>query len=129
MTQVLLVMDFQNDIVNMHVAGGSKAALERASAAIQAFRTKGAPLIFVKVAYRDGYPDASDRNKRVAMLKSRGLLQESSEGAQLSASLAVEPHDPVVIKRRVSAFAHTDLHPLLSSYGADTLVMAGLSTS
>ncbi len=42
-----------------------------------------------------------------------------------------EPQDgePIVLKRRVSAFTGSDLEVLLRGAGADTLVLPGISTS
>jgi nicotinamidase-related amidase len=45
------------------------------------------------------------------------------------ASLAPLEGEPVVIKRRVSAFSGSDLDVLLRGLGAGTLVMAGIATS
>ena len=54
---------------------------------------------------------------------------ESHPATQVHASLAPLEDEPVVVKRRVSAFAGSDLDVLLRGAGADTLVMAGISTS
>lgn len=125
----LVVMDFQNGIVAMHESGGSASALAKAAEAIAAFRARKLPVIFVKVAYRPGYPEVSARNKRAAMVKSRGILAEGDGSAELAAGLGVRPEEPVVVKRRVGAFSHTELAALLSASDADTIVLAGLSTS
>jgi nicotinamidase-related amidase len=45
------------------------------------------------------------------------------------ASLSPLEAEPVVTKRRVSAFSGSDLDVLLRGYEAGTLVMAGISTS
>jgi nicotinamidase-related amidase len=44
---------------------------------------------------------------------------------------ALEPgaDEPVVLKRRVSAFSGSDLDVLLRAAGADSLVLAGIATS
>lgn len=87
------------------------------------------PVIFVRVAYRPAHIDASSRNKRVAMLRDQGRLLEGSASASIVPELAPRDGEPVVVKRRVSALAHTDLQPLLSALQIDTLVLCGLSTS
>jgi len=126
---VLLVMDFQEDILSLHEQGGSRAALDQANKAIATARSAAVPVVFVRVAYRAGFTDASDRNKRVSLMKQKGILLEASPGAKLSAQLDVRDHDPVVTKRRVSALAHTDLRSILTTAQCDTLVLCGLSTS
>ena len=125
----LLVMDFQQDVIAMLAAGGSGAAVERARAAIDGARAHGLPVIFVRVAFRARYPEVSARNKRMSVLRDKGLLRESSSGAQIASELDPRPDDPVVVKRRVSALAHTDLPTLLSANEVDTLVLAGVATS
>lgn len=125
----LLLMDFQAEIVEMLAGGGSRAAVEKAGAALAAARARELPLIFVRVAYRPGHLDASARNKRVAMLRDQGRLVEGTAGASIVPELAPREREPVVVKRRVSALAHTDLQALLSSLQVDTLVLCGLSTS
>jgi nicotinamidase-related amidase len=125
----LLLMDFQAEIIEMTAGGGSRAAVEKAKVALAAARTRGMPVIFVRVAYRLGHVDASARNKRVAMLRDQGRLVEGTAGASIVPELAPRESEPVVVKRRVSALAHTDLQPLLSALQIDTLVLCGLSTS
>ena len=61
----LLVMDMQNAIVERFAAA---AVLERAVAAAAAARAHGMPVIFVRVAFRPGHPEASPRNKAFAAL-------------------------------------------------------------
>ncbi|HXU66100.1 MAG TPA: isochorismatase family cysteine hydrolase, partial [Casimicrobiaceae bacterium] len=89
----------------------------------------GLPVIFVRVAFRDGYPETAARNKRMSVLRDKGLLRESSPGARIAPELDPRPSDPVVVKRRVSALTHTDLPTLLRANDVHTLVMAGLTTS
>ena len=125
----LLIMDFQQDVIAMLAAGGSGAAVERARAAIDGARAHRLPVIFVRVAFRDGYQEVAARNKRMSMLRGKGLLRESSPGSQIARELDPRPDDPVVVKRRVSALAHTDLPTLFRANKVDTLVLAGLATS
>lgn len=125
----LLVMDFQKDIVEMLAGGGSREALAQAVRAADAARAARIPVVFVTVAYRHGHQDASLRNKRVAMLRNKGILLEGTPGADLMPDLARAPHEPVVTKRRVGAFSHTDMAPLLSALDVRKLVLCGIATS
>ena len=47
----------------------------------------------------------------------------------MHAALTPQPGEPVIVKRRVSAFSGSDLDVLLRGAGADALVLAGISTS
>lgn len=125
----LLLLDFQVEVVEMLAGGGSRNAVEKARLALGAARSTGMPIVFVKVAYRAAHVDASRRNKRVAMLREQGRLAEGSAGASIVPELEPREHEPVVVKRRVSALAHTDLQALLSALEVGTLVLCGLSTS
>lgn len=125
----LLLMDFQVEIVEMMAAGGSHAAVDKAVAALSAARAAAMPVIYVTVVYRPGHIDASARNKRVWMLREQGRLVEGTSGAAIVPELAPREGESVVVKRRVSALAHTDLPALLSALEVDHLVLCGIATS
>ncbi|MGN7860403.1 cysteine hydrolase family protein [Microbacterium sp. 22303] len=130
MTTALLLMDFQNGIAGRYAAGGSDV-IENAGRALAAARTAGIPAVFVRVALREGFPEAVARNKSFGAIKdstTSSHLIESAEATQIVAELAPLPEEPVVVKRRIGAFA-SDLDVVLRGLGADELVLAGVSTS
>jgi nicotinamidase-related amidase len=127
MSDVLLVMDFQNGIVER---AGSPAVLDAVCAALAAARTVSVPVVFVRVAFRPGYPEAASTNANFGSVAASGeAMTEGHPDTQLHSALAARPDEPVVLKRRVSAFSGSDLDALLRAYRADHLVIAGLSTS
>lgn len=125
---VLLVMDFQHGIVERL---GDEKVLDAAGRAVEAARAAGVPVFFVRVAFRPGYPEAAESNASFSALsKAAGeTMTEAHPATQVHARLDPRPGEPVVLKRRVSAFAGSDLDVLLRAARADTLVLAGLSTS
>ncbi|HEX5323399.1 MAG TPA: isochorismatase family cysteine hydrolase, partial [Capsulimonadaceae bacterium] len=124
----LLVMDFQERIVGM--VADSAPLMERTRAAIDAAHAAQIPVIYVVVRFREGYPEISARNKSFSALKSGAMpLTEDSPGAQIFADLAPSDGDIVVTKRRVSAFAGSDLEVVLRGLGISHLVLAGIATS
>src|ERR1700722_1485957 len=125
---VLLLMDFQHGIVE---SIGSPSAIDAADRAAKAARAAGIPVMFVRVAFRPGYPEAAESNVAFAALAAQGgdTMTQDHPDTQVHASLAPEPGEPVIIKRRVSAFSGSDLDVLLRGAGADALVLAGISTS
>lgn len=129
MGTALLVMDMQNGIVERIDDGG--AVLGRVGAAVAAARGAGVPVIFVRVAFRPGYPEASPRNKGFGTLAEHAgdAFTVHSPQTQVHASLGPEPGEPVVVKKRISAFAGSDLEVLLRSRNITDLVLAGISTS
>jgi nicotinamidase-related amidase len=125
---VLLVMDFQHGIVERL---GDEKVLDAAGRAVAAARAAEIPVLFVRVAFRPGYPEAAETNESfAAVAKAAGdTMHETHPATQIHADLEPRPGEPIVLKRRVSAFAGSDLDVLLRAARADTLVLAGLSTS
>ncbi len=125
----VLIMDYQNDIVGMIPEKEQTPLLEKAGAILKDSRQAGLPVIYIVVRFRDGYPEISSRNKLFAGLKESGLLREGTPGAEIHPKVAAQPGDTVVIKRRVGAFATTDLEAILRAKNIDTLVLFGIASS
>jgi len=87
--------------------------------------------LFVRVAFRPGHPEVSPRNRAFAALASQTATSfgEQDEATQIHPSLEPRAEDPVVVKKRVSAFAGSDLEVLLRSLGITQLVLTGIATS
>ena len=124
---VLLVMDVQRGIVDRFADDDSY--LERLSGAIAAARANAVPVVYVVVAFRAGHPEISPLNRTFAAAAAAGAYTEGSAGTEIHPAIAPGPDDPVVTKRRVSAFTGSDLEVLLRGLEADTLVLAGIATS
>lgn len=127
MTTALLLMDFQNGIAGRP---GYEAAVERAARALDAARRTGAPVIFVRIGFRPGLPEvAAGRAFGARMAGAGDAMLLDHPGTQIVDRLAPREGEPVVVKKRISAFAGSDLEVLLRSLGADHLVLAGIATS
>lgn len=127
--RALLLMDFQPAIVGGHGGPGSPF-LVAAREALGAARSASVPVIFVRVAFRPGYPEVNPKNKNFAPLAGYGdVFVETEPSTQVTPELAPAPGEPVVVKRRVSAFAGSDLAGVLGGLGVSRLVLAGISTS
>jgi len=123
----LLVMDLQNGIVSRFA--DKQEALLPFKQAIEAARGHGIKVIYVRVAFREGYPEVSANNKMFAAAARFGGMAESDEATQIHVSVQPQPGELLVTKRRVSAFAGSDLEVILRAWGIDALVLAGVSTS
>jgi nicotinamidase-related amidase len=125
----LLVMDVQQGIVDRY--GPAGALLERLTGAVAAAREASVPVIFVRVAFRPGFPEVSPANRTFsAIAKGAGEgFTEDSPATQIHPALAPRPDEPVVLKKRVSAFTGSDLEVLLRSGGVTRLVLTGIATS
>jgi nicotinamidase-related amidase len=119
-------MDVQRVVVDRYP---DPAYLPRLREAIRAARAGGVPVIFVVVGFRPGYPEISTRNKMFgALARTRGVVG-SDEATRVHPDVAPEPGETVVTKRRVSAFAGSDLEMVLRAGEIDHLVLTGIATS
>ena len=125
----VLIMDYQNDIVQRVPENKREELVERARTVLSNARSSQLPVIYVVVRFREGYPEVSPRNKRFATMKNSGQMQEGTSGAEIHPKLSPHPGDIVVTKRRVGAFSTTDLESILRSKNIDTLVLLGIATS
>lgn len=125
---VLLAMDFQHGIADRFAGTG---VLERAREAVEAARAAGIPVVWVRVAFRPGYPEIAPTSGFAGIAERAGDngMTEDSPATALHEALAPRPDEPVVVKRRISAFTGSDLEVLLRGLQAESLVLAGISTS
>ena len=128
MSQALLVMDMQVGIVE-RLGDHGPAVVERAAVAADAARAAGVRVIYVRVAFRDDYPEISPRNRTFSALVGSGGFAEEDSATQIHPGVRAQPDDVVVVKRRVSAFTGSDLSVVLSAAGTYSLALAGISTS
>jgi nicotinamidase-related amidase len=122
----LLVMDVQPEIVERF--GSDPELIDRISRATAAARANGIRLIFVKVGFRAGYPEISQRSKTFSRIAESGGFVEGSS-SEIHPALAPAPGDVIVTKRRVSAFTGSDLDVVLRANRIEALVLSGIATS
>ncbi|MEU1624551.1 isochorismatase family cysteine hydrolase [Streptomyces sp. NPDC020096] len=123
----LLVMDVQRGIVD-RVPDGS-GYLPRLRTAIDAARAADVPVIYVVIGFRAGHPEVSARNKGFSAITHTGGFAEGDPDAGIHPDVAPRPGDIVVTKKRVSAFAGSDLDMVLRAGDIDSLVLTGIATS
>jgi nicotinamidase-related amidase len=127
MTQALLLMDIQNSVVDRFGAG--EPYIDKVVATQERAEAAGLLVVLVRVAFRPDHAEISARNK---VFSAAALRSDMVVG-----SPAVEPHvrlmrgngEVVVTKKRISAFAGSDLELVLRSRDVTHLVVAGISTS
>jgi nicotinamidase-related amidase len=89
-------------------------------------RGLGLPVLFTTIAFApDGVEGRVWRQKMPAL----ECLAEGSDAVRVDQRLGRLPAEPVVVKRAASAFGGTGLSATLVGLGADSLVVAGASTS
>lgn len=127
-TTALLVMDVQNGVVD-RFADGAGPLLGALARAVGAARSAGIPVVFVRVAFRPDMPEVSRHNRTFSALAQAGNFGEQDLSTQMHPAVAPLPGDVVVTKRRVSAFAGSDLDVVLRSLEVTSLVLTGIATS
>ena len=126
--KALLLMDLQKAIFGRVEAGPE--LIERLKEVKSAAQAAGMLVIYVVVQFRDGFPEVGPGNKMFGMLKSGGFpLTEGNEAVEIVGDLTPTTGDIVVTKRRVSAFAGSDLEMVLRAQQIEHVVLAGISTS
>ncbi|WP_306209107.1 cysteine hydrolase family protein [Actinoplanes sp. RD1] len=119
----LLVMDVQPAVVARYP---DPAYLPRLATAIAAARDAGLPVIHIGVGFRPHFPEVHPRNKMF------GRLAQAGPGGAPTVfvpEVAPRPDEIVVTKKRVSAFAGSDLDLILRARGIADLVLTGVATS
>ena len=124
MTQVFLALDFVVGAADQNYA---RSAVENVLKAIYEARRRSLPVIFSKIGFRPGYPDVSKRNAVFSLFASKGMFV--GDGSRLVDAMKPRPDEPLIDKKRFSAFAGSGLWTLLHSQEVISVVMAGVSTS
>jgi nicotinamidase-related amidase len=123
----LLVMDVQVGIVAMLPNGA--ALLDSVAKAITYARSNNIPVIYVVVGFRPGGPEISMNNKGFAASKERFSTVNMDEFMTVHPSVAPQAGELTVVKRRVSAFAGSDLEVVLRAFDIKHMVLTGIATS
>ncbi len=123
----LVLVDVQQGIMNSSLHWFDEKNVEivgRIKELLEACRAAGIPAIFVKEVHRTSMIDFGrelDGTEKVHCL-------EDNPNTEVAEVLEILPDDPVIPKRRYSAFLYTDLEVVLSGLGVhpgDTLIMCG----
>ncbi|ACU63234.1 cysteine hydrolase family protein [Chitinophaga pinensis] len=123
----LLVMDMQNAMLSSFPEGTAVTA--NVAKAIGNARSKGVPVIYVVVGFRQGAPEISSNNKVFTENKARFSNINFADFTAIHPDLTPQEQEPVVVKRRFSAFTGSDLEVLLRSLHIDHIVLTGIVTS
>jgi ureidoacrylate peracid hydrolase len=133
----LLVIDVQNDFCasgGFYDKTGSDTALIQAMIPrLQRFldqaRAAEVPVIFVAAGYDEAYVSGTDRERFLRLYgQVMAVCRPGTWGAEFY-EVAPRDGEPVIVKRRYSAFHGTDLDVRLRSMGIRTLVLVGVATN
>lgn len=127
----LLLIDMQRDFIEPGAPAytpGGREMIPRVEELLQAARRAGIPVVHTMEVHRPGGMDMG----READEDEPAHCVFGTAGVEIVPELAPLPHEPVIIKRRYSAFLDTDLIYVLNGLGifpGDTLIIAGLTAN
>jgi nicotinamidase-related amidase len=120
-------MDVQVGIVERYA--DDAGLVGRLRRAIDAARRASVRVIYVVVGFRDDYAEVSPNNRGFSAIAQTGAYTEGDDNRRVHPDIAPQRGDIVVTKKRVSAFAGSDLDMVLRAQQIDHLVISGISTS
>ena len=127
----VLSMDCQAGLVSIYTREDKDAFLIRVASVLNHARAIGMTVIHIKVGFRPGLPEISSRNAVLGAIKSSEHHQQLFReplGA-IPDIIAPQGDEIVITKRRISAFAGTDLAMVLRANDIHTLILYGIATS
>lgn len=123
----LLVMDMQMGIVSRYPDAAKLAG--KIAGGISHARKNGIPVIYVVVGFRKGMPEISADNKSFSMIKSSMANVDMNEWMKVLPNIAPQNDEITIVKKRISAFAGSDLEVVLRGLNVRHLVLCGVATS
>jgi nicotinamidase-related amidase len=124
----LIVADVQTGIVRDFPF--ARPVLPVLTAALPVARAHGVHVVFLRAGLRSNGNDVHPDNTLFRQFHSMGTtFHDDCDDTQPEPALRPQPEDSVVLKRRTSGFAHTDLDVVLRSLGIRNLVVTGVATS
>jgi len=126
-TSALLVMDVQVGIVDRYA--NDTELVPRLRRAIDAARRASVRVIYVVVGFRNDYTEVSPNNRGFSAIAQSGAYSDGDANRIVHPDIAPQPGDIIVTKKRVSAFAGSDLDVVLRAGAIGDLVLCGISTS
>ncbi len=124
---VLLVLDMQTKM--METSSDAAMLLNNVEKAVGAARAAGIPVVYAALSFRSGYPEIPSYHKAFTPIKNNGMFLETDDTTGIHPRVAPLPGEPVVFKKRYSAFSGNDLDIILRAMKAEHLIITGYSTS
>jgi len=125
----VLIMDYQNGIVEMQPEAKQKEILMKSQKVLEASRKAGLRVIYVVIGFREGYPEVSPSGPFYERIKQSNRFAQGTNSSEIHPAVAPKKGDIIVTKHRVSSFSGSDLEMILRAGNFSTLVMFGIATS
>lgn len=119
----LVLIDLQNGIVSRDTKPYTPGEIiARSRALAEAFRAKGAPVVFVRVLIGDMLSLPADEVFNLPK-------EIPASASEIAEAAGMQSGDLLITKRHWGAFAQTELEQELRSRGIETVVLAGIATN
>jgi nicotinamidase-related amidase len=126
MATALIIGDLQRGITGAYPF--ARQPLPPLTELLPRARAAGVLVVFVHLAFRSNRADLPPNNPLFAtFFEAKEIFHEGVAGTEID--LPVHDEDVVVLKRRASAFAGTDLDLVLRARAVDSIAVAGVATS
>ena len=120
----LIVIDMVNDFLEKWAPAPRQRLVRSINDLVGLMRQLGRPIIWVRQEFepdlRDAFPEMRTKGIRITI--------KGTTGCQIASDLALASSDPVLIKKRYSAFYQTELDQMLNRLRPDVLILAGVNT-
>lgn len=124
----LLVVDFVNGFIDPDVFGGGNT-LDAAKATVpllDAFRSRGLPIVFTRIVYADDGSDTGVWCEKAPRLRE---LTENNPASRIVDFLTPRSGEIIIRKTQPSAFFDTNLGSILRCQKVDAVAVVGATTS
>jgi nicotinamidase-related amidase len=123
-TPVLIVIDMLQDFLHSWEANRKQKLVHSINELVGIMRTFSRPVLWVRQEFepdlRDAFPEMRAKGIRITI--------KGTQGCEILSELAVAPSDPIIIKKRYSAFYGTNLDETLARLEPDAIILAGINT-
>ena len=127
MKSALIILDMQDAILGN--LKNAEVLAENIAYAIKAARQKDLPILQIRAGFRKGAPEISENNKFLFASKPWFVNSDPEQFLKIHAAIAPQENDIVIDRRRISAFAGTDLEIILKANDIRHIVLTGIATS
>jgi len=123
---VFIVVDVLNDFFAQHasLASQRRRLVDSLNRLTKEFRRYNHPILWVRQEFASDLSDAFLDMKR----RNISVTIGGTEGSQFLEELVRFSHEKTIVKKRYSAFFHTELDQILETISPKILVVAGINT-
>ena len=120
----LIVIDMLNDFLDRWTDADRDRLIQHTNELAELCRSKSIPIIWVRQEFQENLEDAflEMRDKRIS------VTIAGTRGAQIHAGIERHDCEPVIVKKRYSAFFNTNLDELLTELSVGRVILAGVNT-